>query len=119
MITVSVDEAVAFDMLTILFVKKDFCSDANKRDSIKKQIKKLEKEIIASIGNQKFQSILLSKEYNDLYESNVDVFEGVERARSDEISAKELDTLNQKRTTAKRNFQGFHFGKEMVEVKLG
>lgn len=104
MITILVDEAYAFDYLAILIVKKS-------------PIRSTISEHISNQLSDKFNEIILSKEFADMIKANQTVFDCVERARYGDISAKELDTANMQRHYAKIALQNKFFNTNLTESK--
>jgi hypothetical protein len=119
-IQISVDEG--FDRLSILSVKYQQVTDPKLKEILSGQIIDLETRIAKSIGYKTYQNIIKSVEYSNLYDSNLEVFDGVNLAKSDvngeKISGHELDKLNNKRTSAKRSLLQKFCGIESEEVKI-
>jgi hypothetical protein len=111
MITLLVDEAYAFDYLSILHVKK----------SINQQVESSWKEcfdyIKNQIGENMMQKIINSKEYHGMIEANQITFDAVEKARYGEITAKEVDDTNMLRYQRKLELQAKFFNNILTEVK--
>ena len=108
MINLLVDEAYAFDYLSILDIKKTINSQNQKMyldcfDNLKKQI-----------DEKIFLQIISSKEYVDLLLTNKEVFDAVEQARYGNISAKEVDQKNMKRYYAKQRLQNKFFNNHPI-----
>jgi hypothetical protein len=115
MINLPVDEAYAFDYLSILYVK-------NKQNKNNKTIQSIinfcENEIKKQIGQFLWDKIILSKEFNNMVLVNTEVFFAVEKARYETISAKEVDEYNMKRFLAKNELQKMFFpNKDITEWK--
>jgi len=103
MINLLVDEAYAFDYLSILFIKKDMSDHCLNMwiqcgDNIKKQI-----------DDNLWHEIINSSEYLDLIAINRNVFDAVEKARYGTISAKEVDEKNMERYYQKIKLQNKFF----------
>jgi hypothetical protein len=111
MITLLVDEAYAFDYLSILHVKK----------SVNQQVESSWKEcfdyIKNQIGENMMQDIINSKEYHGMIEANQITFDAVEKARYGEITAKEVDNTNMLRYQRKLELQAKFFNNILTEVK--
>lgn len=105
MIKILVDEAYAFDYLSILEVK-----DSELRDRVAAHIAK-------QIGVMKTMNIYASDEYDQLYNANKALFDCVERARYGTITAKELDEANMERHKAKQALQAEFFQTQLTETK--
>ena len=114
MINISVDEAQAFDCLTILLVKEARIHTAQTHkdsiscfDSIRQQI-----------GGVLLEEVLASEEYIGLFDVNSRLFDVLERVRSEEkIDAKVVDGLNLDRWKLKKQLQKRFFGSDISEVK--
>lgn len=105
MITIPVDEAYGFDYLSIQQVKK---SDTEMQIAF---------HLKGQVGSILFNKIMQSKEYSDLYDANLNLFNCVEQARYGIISAKELDDANMQRHYAKKALQKAFFTEELTELK--
>lgn len=115
MINLPVDEAYAFDYLSILYIKHKQMKDNQKIQSI---IDLCENEIKNQIGQDLWQKIILSKQFNNMILVNQQVFDAVEKARYGDISAKEVDIYNMKRFIAKNELQKIFFpNKDITEWK--
>lgn len=65
-----------------------------------------------------YVKVINSREYQTLYESNLALFDGVEKVRHGAgMSAKEFDDLNQTRHKAKQALQRAFWGGELTEIK--
>ena len=111
MINLLVDEAYAFDYLSILHVKKNINEKAESSwkecfDCIKNQI-----------GESMMQEIVNSKEYYGMIKANQITFDAVEKARYGEITAKEVDKANMLRYERKCELQKKFFNSNMKEIK--
>lgn len=113
MLKISVDYGYAFDMLAILEVKNLFLNKKNDN------YLKLHNEIESQIGLEKMQTILNSKEYQDLVTTNKKVFDLVDKAQKDDGLAKQVDSANYERYTSKVNLQKIFFDTEVTEIKIG
>lgn len=113
MISLLVDECYAFDYLCILEIKKNINEEKNVRswkecfDYLKLQLK------------EKFDLVISSEEYNELYHANLLTFDRVEKVRTGkQISAKEIDDANMLRYEKKVNLQKKFFpNNELREIK--
>ncbi len=114
MINLNVDEAYAFDYLSILYVKKDI-SEKNYfnwklcYDFLKTQIN----------NNDFWDKIINSLEFNQMIEANKITFDAVDKAKNNEVSAQYVDKCNYQRYLAKQNFQKKFFSDILMEVKIG
>lgn len=113
MIKITVDEAYAFDYYSILKLKKENGSD------IDQVINLIESDIINCIGEFKFNLIINSKEYLNLYSSNKNTFDAVDKAKTDQVLASHVDKCNYLRMIHKKELQIKFFSTDLSEVKLG
>ena len=114
MITIEVDEAYAFDFLSILEVKASV-NFANKsaydtyiecKDHIQKQI------------GEKLEEVLQSKEYLNMLKVNKDLFTLIDTIRAgSQIDAKAVDDANMERFRLKRELQKKFFSSDVKEWK--
>jgi hypothetical protein len=104
MISIPVDEGYAYDVLSIAQVKNDM----NIKNS-KIYFKILNDSISSQVGEIIHNDILNSKEYQELFQSNKETFDAVEKARYSSITAKEVDMCNLKRYQCKINLQNKFF----------
>jgi hypothetical protein len=109
MIKIEVDEAYAFDYLSILFLKRNFSDEnfenwSNCYDYLAGQL-------------SNFDEIIKSQEYINLIESNQITFAAVELARYGNISAKEVDDANMLRHKRKKELQNKFFQTKLKEHK--
>lgn len=109
MIYLKVDEAYAFDYLTILYLKKD------KSESCYKAWKDCYEYLSYQLPN--FLNIVTSDEYNNLLEANRITFDAVEKARYGTITAKEVDEANLLRHKRKVELQDKFFNVKLTEYK--
>ena len=109
MINLEVDEAYAFDYLSILFIKKNKSKDCYETWL----------NCYNSLSNQllNFLDIINSTEYNNLLEANLITFDAVEKARYSNISAKEVDEANMLRYQRKIELQNKFFPSKVKEFK--
>lgn len=117
MIKISVDEGVAFDMLSILQVKSTHNEGARK--AFRRLREELEVELIESLYNE----IVASPIYLDLYSTNLDLFRLIDdlKLRGEQVGdATKVDSLNYSRYKLKTQLQARFFpDKPITEVKLG
>lgn len=115
MIHLLVDEAYAFDYLSILKVK----SDKINNDVHYKQIcLDLEVQLTTKNYETNLFEVLNSEQYKQLIECNRKIFDKIDLLRSGDLSitAKEIDDLNMKRFFAKNSLQKMFF-KSLVRVE--
>lgn len=113
MIKITVDEAYAFDYYSILEIKKEYKSD------VESQIKIIEGDLINSVGYEKFILIKDSKEYKNLYMSNKETFDAVDKAKNDDVKASYVDKCNYQRMICKKELQKKFFSGDLTEQKMG
>ena len=99
MITLLVDEAYAFDYLSILEVKKQKSSLSN--DAWRKCYIHLQNQF----DPEKWLSMIYSVEYKNMIKANELTFDAVDKAKNNEVTAQHVDYCNYQRHTAKQNFQ--------------
>jgi len=114
MVTIDVDEAYAFDFLSIAFVKK-----IKKIPGSYEQYAFYENCIKSQIGDVLFNKIIESPEYDSLIKHNNIIYEKLEEIRVDksEVSAKIIDNLNTSRYISKINLQNKFFTENVREIK--
>ena len=99
MIDISVDEAYEFDYYAIMELK------FHKGAIPELLLKKIEYNITKQLGTELFQTILESSEYKKLYEANVNTFDAVDKAKTNQVTAQEVDRTNYERMLAKKHFK--------------
>ena len=109
MINLLVDEAYAFDYLSILYLKKDRSEEC--LQSWQDCYKNLSFQV------PHFLTIIVSDEYKNLLEANKITFDAVEKARYGNITAKEVDEANLLRHKRKIELQNRFFSSTIVEYK--
>jgi len=112
MINLLVDEAYAFDFLSIFYIKRNNSDLTLKawsecKDYIKDQIP------------DKFNKIIKSKEYKNLLKANLKTFKAVDKAKIDKIKASYVDSCNYERYLAKKALQTKFFSTSLKETKIG
>ena len=113
MINILVDEAYAFDYLSILEVKKQKSSISN--DAWANCYIHLQNQF----DNEKWLYIINSKEYENMIKANELTFDAVDKAKNNEVTAQHVDYCNYQRHTAKQNFQKKFFTSDLSELKIG
>jgi uncharacterized protein with PIN domain len=113
MITLLVDEAYAFDYLSILEVKKQKSSISN--DAWNKCYAYLQNQF----DNEKWWHMMHSKEYESMIKANELTFDAVNKAKNNEVTAQHVDYCNYQRHSAKQNFQKKFFTSDLSELKIG
>src|SRR6056297_1224069 len=100
MIKIAVDEAYAFDMLSILEVKLEESYNTQNLRNFQEFAERIEDQIGVLL-----EEILASDEYNILLKSNMEIFNAVNMAKKDIIKASQVDNLNYERWKAKNRLQ--------------
>ena len=113
MISLQVDEAYAFDYLSILEVKKQKSSSAIEAWS------KCYVHLQTQFDSEKWFSMVNSEEYKNMIEANQLTFNAVDKAKNNEVTAQYVDYCNYQRHTAKQNFQKRFFMSNLSELKIG
>jgi len=113
MISLQVDEAYAFDYLSILEVKKQKSSSAIEAWS--KCYIHLQKQF----DSEKWLSMIYSEEYRNMIKANELTFDAVDKAKNNEVTAQYVDHCNYQRHTAKQSFQKRFFNSNLSELKIG
>lgn len=114
MINLLVDEGYAFDYLAILRIKYNRTNNPD----VAGHLAECERSVLDQIKSKLFSEVKRSKEYHQLYESNLQVFDSIEKLRSgQDISAKEIDDLNTARFICKKNLQNKFFKTPIKEFK--
>lgn len=112
MINLYVDEAYAFDYLSILEIKK------KNSDNDMLNYSSCERLITNQIGAELFDSIKTSVQYSKLVETNQLVYNQIERIRNGEkLDAKEVDDANMLRFKYKKDLQSHFFNTKLAEQK--
>jgi hypothetical protein len=113
MISIEVDEAYAFDYLSILEVKKQKSSSAIEAWS------KCYVYLQTQFDSERWFLIINSEEYKNMIKANELTFDAVDKAKNNEVTAQCVDYCNYKRYIAKQDFQKKFFDCELKEQKLG
>lgn len=113
MVKISVDEAYAFDYLSILELKY------KKGNEVSEVIKTIKKDLITSIGENTFLEVINSDEYMNLLQANLLTFDAVDKAKTDSVTASYVDTCNYQRMICKQKLQEKFFKTKISEVKIG
>lgn len=111
MIMIPMDEAGAFDALSILAVKSKHGLGVDDARS------NLYRAIWEQIGTTLFNTVLNGCEYADLLTANIAMWKIQEAAMRDECKASDVDKQNQVRYHAKQALQRKFFGGELTEQK--
>lgn len=118
MIKISLDEAYVFDILSILDLKTTKNSDPEIVSKNLKNYLNLSDEIISQIGLEKYNEIINSEEYKNLFTQNSRTFDLVDESRNDTGLAKIVLEANNVRFDCKNALQRKFFNVELSEVKM-
>jgi hypothetical protein len=113
MVSINVDEAYAFDYLSILEVKKQKSSLGIETWS------KCYVNLQIQFNSEKWFLMINSEEYKNMIKANELTFEAVDKAKNNEVTAQYVDYCNFQRYTAKQNFQKKFFNSDLSEIKIG
>jgi len=113
MIFIEVDEAYAFDYLSILQVKKQKSSSAIETWS------RCYLNLQTQFDSEKWFLMINSEEYENMIKANLLTFDAVDKAKNNEVTAQHVDYCNYQRHTAKQNFQKKFFNNNLCELKIG
>lgn len=113
MINLLVDEAYAFDYLSILEIKK------NKNPKNYGNWFSCYAYLQNQFNNEKWILMISSSEYKDMIKANESTFDAVDKAKENLISAKDVDFCNYQRYIAKQKFQEKFFNTILSEAKIG
>ena len=113
MILIEIDEAEAFDRLSILQIKLGITPNAFEN------FKKLHASIKDQVGAEMMMKVMNSDEYVELANANVDIFNAVDPANIGDYSAFCVHSLNMKRFDKKRALQKAFFEDDLKEEKTG
>ncbi len=115
MIQLSVDEALAYDMLSILSIK------SQTKPEVRPDWDRMVVEIIQQVGQER-HDLIMAQAYPVLWATNSAIFNRIDDLKkSDEpIEAREIDALNYRRFEIKQQLQKQFFpDKPLTEQKLG
>ena len=113
MISIEVDEAYAFDYLSILQVKKQKSYLSN--DTWRKCYMYLQNQF----DPEKWLLMINSDEYKNMIKANELTFDAVDKAKNNGVTAQHVDYCNYQRHAAKQNFQKKFFACDLSELKMG
>lgn len=117
MINIQVDEAYAFDFLSILYIKSEKNNFSGQPfDNWKKCYDYLKIQID---NDNLWNNIIFSQEFKNIEIANLKTFDAVERAKSNEVTAQYVDKCNYERYLAKKQFQNKFFPTQITETKIG
>lgn len=113
MVNLLVDEAYAFDYLSILDIKRK-----KKSENYDAWIN-CYKYLKYQFDDDKWLSIIYSEEYKNMIKANELTFDAVDKAKNNEVTAQYVDQCNYQRYLAKNNFQKIFFNSALSETKIG
>ena len=116
MLQVSLDEAYVFDMLSVFDVKLKNLDGEKLAKTIEKY-SDMREEVIDQMGEDKYNQIVSSLEYQKMVFANQKVFELIDESKHDTGLAKVTDDANYERHVAKMALQKRFFDTELTEVK--
>lgn len=111
MINLKVDEAYAFDYLSILDIKKRMNEDCHNN------WQGCYTYIESQLNKDQMLQIINSEEYKNMVQTNKVTFDAVEKARYGNITAKEVDEANMLRHKRKLELQVKFFDNNLMEYK--
>ena len=111
MINLRVDEAYAFDYLSILDIKKGMNKDCHSNWQM------CYTYIESQLNKDQMLKIINSEEYKNMVQTNKVTFDAVEKARYGNITAKEVDEANMLRHKRKLELQVKFFDNNLMEYK--
>ncbi len=115
MLKISIQEAVAFDSLSIFLLKVV----RNNNEINNKNYNFLLNELYSELGIEKTNIILNSREYKDLYKINELIFNLVDRVKKDPCIGNQIDKANYDRFKRKQELQFKFFKSNLSEQKFG
>jgi hypothetical protein len=113
MINLKVDEAYAFDYLSILYIKRE------RGDSAFKTWYDCSEYLKSQLERDTFEMIINSKEYKQMIDANLKTFNMVDLAKEDKCTARDVDVCNYERYKAKIALQAKFFTNQISEIKIG
>ena len=114
MLKITVQEAFAFDLLSIYLLKVI----KNSSDINNENYSRLLQELYFELGVQKVNTILNSIEYRELFQTNQNIFELVDKVKFNPCLGKKLDTENFTRYQKKQSLQKKYFNSIFTEQKF-
>jgi len=116
MLKISVDEAYVFDMLSVFDVKLRNLDGEKLLKTIEKY-SDMKEEVVEQIGEDKYNQIVSSLEYQQMVFANQRVFDLIDESKNDTGLAKITDDANYERHVAKMALQKRFFDTDLTEVK--
>lgn len=116
MIKISVDEASAFDILSVQEIKISKLESCPSKDILINLNRLLTLEIIEQIGKDKFLKIYNSQEYCDLFNLNSNIFNLISSEKQSKDT--KIQEKNHRRFLQKTKIQEIYFGHKPSEQKI-
>lgn len=116
--TITLDWSYIFDILSIYNVKLNLCDD-DKWHLHEQNFINLAEEIKMQIGFIRYNDIIESPFYVELYDLNRTIFSLVNKVEECPELGKEINKLNYSRYLAKQKLQKHFFNSEVTEIKYG
>lgn len=114
---ITLDWCSIFDIFAIYEIKAYRLENGAKREAVLKSVENLWNEMDKQLGTQTLYKIYQSYQYRNLYETNREVWDSVDLAEIDKISAKQVADLNTKRFYYKNQLQLKFFHTSTTEQK--
>lgn len=116
MITIRVDDCLAFDMLSIFHIK---IKKNPENPSHVNGYNWLFNDISACIGTEKTWQIISSEEFKRLVDANEKVYDLVDKVKDDSVKGSVVDAANFERYKCKQVLQESFFNSKQLEKKIG
>ena len=116
MISIHVDEALSFDVLSVLEIKSSRSPEAMSL------FKAFGNQILGEIGPEQYRKVLASEEYSLLLSKNLEIFNLIDRVKAEcpkDSMAYITDACNYDRFVIKSALQKKFFSSEITENKYG
>ncbi len=116
MIKISIDEASAFDILSVQEIKISKLEDCLNKEYLLKNIQILKREISEQIGEDKFYQVYKSEEYFSLLDLNSNIFDLISLEENTKKS--KVQEKNHRRYLQKKKIQELYFRSKLSEQKI-
>lgn len=113
MVNLFVDEAYAFDYLSILEIKKNINKENTKAWSFCYDY------LMKQFEYHRWMVMINSEEYKNMVKANFLTFDAVDKAKNNLVTAQYVDQCNYQRYIAKKDFQSKFFNNNLNENKIG
>lgn len=117
MIQIEIDEAEAFDRLAIHQIKSQNFKSPTLKEYFKNEYDKLKVSLNWQITSEIVNRVITSSFFQDLIEINEEIFEAVELAKENKVTAKKVDDLNVERYNIKKKLQETFFSHTIRDHK--